>query len=217
MRTLGIGDTGDDVKRWQEYLATQGFQVEADGKFGPATLAATRAMQRKMGVRPDGKVGARTLGKSEPVPLPRTRPTAGQQTVTPAERSPFVSADKEYDPIVNRMGASNRNWDEEIKRQRMQQMVDALMADRANQGPPPPIQRDFTDQPVMTMDQLPNPAIQPNFGWADDNAPQLTVGQPPAVAGGVLGQPIPGAPAGIPVDPVKRDMMIRALLQQAGG
>lgn len=211
MRTFGIGDTGEDVSRWQTYLASQGFDVQADGKFGPKTLAATRQMQRRMGLKPDGRVGQRTAGKQaqgEAQPLPRMRPDqppeleqgtnvfGGVQTGQPV----YTSADKEYDPNVNAIAASNRSAQEEMARQLMGQYYDTRKADLATQQPIQPYQPDFNQAgTVSDVSQVPASLMHaagtmPNFDWAG-----------PAAGSEVA--PVPNY-----ADPLKRDAMIRALL-----
>lgn len=58
---------GRDVKAIQEALQRQGFDIEADGKFGKKTEEAVRQFQRKNGLAEDGIVGNATrmalLGK----------------------------------------------------------------------------------------------------------------------------------------------------------
>ena len=65
MRVLKTGVQGEDVKKWQLFLVGQRLaQFMPNGKFGPATHAATVAFQRKHALDPDGKVGNQTLGKA---------------------------------------------------------------------------------------------------------------------------------------------------------
>ncbi len=62
MKVLQNGMKGADVKKWQYFLAGQGFSnVVADGDFGPETEKATRAFQQKIGLSVDGIVGTFTL------------------------------------------------------------------------------------------------------------------------------------------------------------
>ncbi len=64
---LRPGDTGDEVRRLQEYLLalsevyTSIPAVTVDGVFGPATEAAVRAFQRQFGLNEDGVVDALTF------------------------------------------------------------------------------------------------------------------------------------------------------------
>jgi peptidoglycan hydrolase-like protein with peptidoglycan-binding domain/GH24 family phage-related lysozyme (muramidase) len=52
--------TGEDVAAVQRALNQQGFDLEVDGVFGPATEAAVMAFQRQAGLLVDGIVGSRT-------------------------------------------------------------------------------------------------------------------------------------------------------------
>ena len=85
------GDGGNWVATWQRQLNdTQGLRLAVDGKFGPATAAATKAFQRRYGLAADGIVGPRTIAAMEalyktapptvvppPPPVPMAKPGAG--------------------------------------------------------------------------------------------------------------------------------------------
>lgn len=45
-RDLGPGDSGEDVERFQAALATWGYGLTADGRYGPETEAVVVALQR---------------------------------------------------------------------------------------------------------------------------------------------------------------------------
>jgi lysozyme len=76
--TLQLGSKGQDVVAWQSYLRGQGYGLDADGDFGPATDQATRDFQRAHGLAVDGVVGSETLRATKtpttPAPAPRTAP-----------------------------------------------------------------------------------------------------------------------------------------------
>lgn len=58
-RVLRLGDSGSDVLAWQRRLADNGFWLgAADGTFGPLTQQATWALEKTVGLRRDGQVGA---------------------------------------------------------------------------------------------------------------------------------------------------------------
>lgn len=65
------GDKGQDVVAIQERLSALGYDVVADGDFGPATANAVKAFQRDRGLESDGVVGAQTylslMGRDIPV------------------------------------------------------------------------------------------------------------------------------------------------------
>lgn len=62
--TLQKGSKGSEVKKWQEFLNTQGYNLSVDGDFGDNTYAATTDWQSKNGLGVDGIVGANTWGKA---------------------------------------------------------------------------------------------------------------------------------------------------------
>lgn len=65
-----IGDQGTAVAEIQGQLVRLGYDVSADGDFGPATAEAVKAFQTSKGMAVDGQVGQDTytalLGKSMP-------------------------------------------------------------------------------------------------------------------------------------------------------
>ena len=70
MRTIRIGDTGDDVAALQRALTAEGYPCTSDSIFGPKTLAAVKAFQKARGLVSDGVVGPRTIAA-----LPGLAPT----------------------------------------------------------------------------------------------------------------------------------------------
>lgn len=65
-----VGDQGSEIAEIQGQLASLGYDVSADGDFGPATAEAVKSFQESQGFEPDGLVGAATytalLGKEMP-------------------------------------------------------------------------------------------------------------------------------------------------------
>jgi len=59
-RTLKPGAEGADVRYLQRRLSALGYQVSTDGKFGPGTETAVRALQTAFGYDVDGIVGEAT-------------------------------------------------------------------------------------------------------------------------------------------------------------
>ena len=68
--SLRIGDQGSDIAEVQEQLSSMGYDVVADGDFGPATAEAVKAFQSSQGLEVDGLVGPSTysalMGRSMP-------------------------------------------------------------------------------------------------------------------------------------------------------
>ena len=62
--TLQKGSKGDEVKEWQNFLNTQGYNLSVDGDFGNNTYNATVDYQTKNGLDADGIVGKNTWGKA---------------------------------------------------------------------------------------------------------------------------------------------------------
>lgn len=60
VRDLKRGDKGGDVKTLQERLNVLGYNLTADGDFGPATERSVQSFQNTKSLRPDGIVGANT-------------------------------------------------------------------------------------------------------------------------------------------------------------
>lgn len=65
---LKQGMTGTDVKVLQQRLMEWGYPLEADGKFGPLTVAAVKAFQASRGLKVDGIVGTQTWEEIEKSP-----------------------------------------------------------------------------------------------------------------------------------------------------
>lgn len=57
---LQSGDKGTEVKKLQQALKNLGYNVSADGTYGPITVAAVTAFQKLNGLDDDGIAGAKT-------------------------------------------------------------------------------------------------------------------------------------------------------------
>jgi hypothetical protein len=135
-------------------------------------------------------------------------PTTGDQ--------PFVSSGPEPDLNAMHSAASNRAATDAMAQELQSQYYDARQADLTNQGAPPPWQPDFTDQgapPTHALDAaiMAKRGIRPAFSAAGPSGDEPSMDF--SGTGGTL-RPM-GAPA--PNDPRTRDMIIRMLLQSAGG
>lgn len=62
VRVLRLGSSGPDVVVFQRMLASRGYPVADDGKFGQQTHNAVRAFQAAQGLTVDGVVGPQTWG-----------------------------------------------------------------------------------------------------------------------------------------------------------
>jgi len=56
-------DEVDAIKELQQQLTALGFEVQADGKYGPNTIAAVKEFQQIMGLTVDGDAGPNTIAK----------------------------------------------------------------------------------------------------------------------------------------------------------
>lgn len=65
-----IGDQGAEIAEIQGQLVLLGYDVMADGDFGPATVEAVKEFQKSHGIKADGMIGPATyaalLGKEMP-------------------------------------------------------------------------------------------------------------------------------------------------------
>ncbi|WP_217912764.1 peptidoglycan-binding protein [Miltoncostaea marina] len=85
---LRMGAYGSRVCGLQRALARAGERLEVDGGFGPATRAAVRRAQRRLGLRATGVADARLLGRlrvAEP-----ERPPAAPVLLAPGSRGAAV-------------------------------------------------------------------------------------------------------------------------------
>lgn len=60
---LQYGSSGDEVKKLQQQLNSNGYSLDVDGQFGSATQSAVSDYQKKNGLTVDGIVGDETWGK----------------------------------------------------------------------------------------------------------------------------------------------------------
>ena len=57
------GSRGESVRLLQRLLVERGYQVTADGNYGPRTVAAVTAFQQAAGLTADGIAGAKTMAR----------------------------------------------------------------------------------------------------------------------------------------------------------
>ena len=87
--TLQKGSKGDEVKQWQQFLNTQGYNLDVDGIFGGKTYAATTTWQGKNGLDADGIVGEQTWGKAGYSPY-STGSTSATGSTSNTTKSPNI-------------------------------------------------------------------------------------------------------------------------------
>ncbi|MFS0862086.1 peptidoglycan-binding domain-containing protein [Fredinandcohnia sp. 179-A 10B2 NHS] len=61
MSVFKRGDKGAGVLAYQEDLKLAGYEISADGSFGPETEAVTKQFQKDNNLIVDGSAGAQTL------------------------------------------------------------------------------------------------------------------------------------------------------------
>ena len=61
--------TGDDVLAWQRQMVHRGWQIAADGQYGPASQRVCRAFQAMVHITVDGKVGPQTWALTWTAPV----------------------------------------------------------------------------------------------------------------------------------------------------
>ena len=62
--TIQQGSSGDSVREWQNFLRSQGYNIDVDGIYGNKTRVATVYYQRANGLTADGIVGDNTWSKA---------------------------------------------------------------------------------------------------------------------------------------------------------
>lgn len=59
----------DDLRRWQQRMADRGWNISADGLYGPQTNNVTVAFQAEKGLDVDGKIGPQTWAAAWTAPI----------------------------------------------------------------------------------------------------------------------------------------------------
>ena len=108
--TIQKGSKGDETKKWQEFLNTQGYSLSVDGDFGDLTDQATRDYQQKNGLTVDGIVGQNTWGKAgfKNVNTPVSAPTLGAAPTAPTfDTTSWLDTDKGKEADKTRQDAND--------------------------------------------------------------------------------------------------------------
>lgn len=92
--TIRQGSQGESVKEWQRIVGG----IAVDGKFGPATVTATKKWQKEHGLKDDGVVGPQTWGTAygDLPKLNPEKPSASTDASKKAAEGPAVVG-KTYD------------------------------------------------------------------------------------------------------------------------
>jgi len=78
--TLRLGDKGERVKDWQNFLRGRDLYLfYVDGDFGKRTFEATKAFQSKYNLKADGVVGTQTYLQAGSLGLPLVKDKTGDQ------------------------------------------------------------------------------------------------------------------------------------------
>ena len=119
--TLQKGSKGDEVKEWQNFLNSQGYNLSVDGDFGNNTYNATVEWQGKNGLGADGIVGDKTWGKAgytnySTISTPTAAPNVGSAPTQPTFNT-TATATPETKPLPNAPTYDTTSWDDTAKGQ----------------------------------------------------------------------------------------------------
>lgn len=119
--TLQKGSKGDEVKEWQQFLNSQGYNLSIDGDFGDNTYKATTEWQSKNGLGADGIVGKNTWGKAGYTPYSTaSTPTAAPNVGNAPNKPTFnttATATPETKPLPTNPTYDTTSWDDTSKGQ----------------------------------------------------------------------------------------------------
>jgi peptidoglycan hydrolase-like protein with peptidoglycan-binding domain len=108
--TLQKGSKGNEVKEWQNFLNSQGYNLGVDGDFGNNTYNATVDWQKKNGLSVDGIVGKNTWSKAGYSPYSNT--PVSEPDVGSAPAKPTFNTTATQKPVTD-----TTTWDETAKGQ----------------------------------------------------------------------------------------------------
>ncbi len=99
--TIGTGSSGDEVRKIQQTLQGQGYNVgPIDGLFGPQTQTAVQAFQRAHGLIPDGIVGPLTWNALQGQPVAPAPTLPAPMAPRPGGSGAFAFLDKMSIPML---------------------------------------------------------------------------------------------------------------------
>ncbi len=68
-RLLNVVTDGEDVRAWQQQMASRGWPITVDGSYGPASKEICIKFQQEKGLTADGIVGAQTWDATWSAPV----------------------------------------------------------------------------------------------------------------------------------------------------
>lgn len=162
MGVLGIGSSGANVLQLQQQLRKAGYNIAADGQFGPQTQAALRQFQQKAGIGVDGLYGSQSAAALQKALAPHPAPAA--PTYHPPSPAPTSAPTpvKPSTPIYNPTSTSTQST-----------------------GLPGPVNGPY--QPLSTSGSSSTSSLQSAFNTATQNPSTTTSGGPQTT-----GQTVPG-------------------------
>lgn len=89
--TLRYGSSGDSVKKLQEELNKNGYNLSVDGQFGSKTQSAVQSYQKSKGLTVDGIVGTNTWGALNGGSSKKTTTTQNKQNTQSTQNSNLQS------------------------------------------------------------------------------------------------------------------------------
>lgn len=100
MRTLRLGDQGQDVKDWENFLVGQSYYwLEVDGEFDEGVVDATKLFQQANNLKADGTVGPMTFSVALRLGYPGVSDMSDEETSPnwppPPDFKPLSSVERE--------------------------------------------------------------------------------------------------------------------------
>ncbi len=87
--TIQYGSSGSEVKKLQEELNKNGYNLDVDGQFGSKTQSAVKDYQKKNGLTVDGIVGKNTWGS---LTSSKTSSTSSKKSTTATNKTTTASS-----------------------------------------------------------------------------------------------------------------------------
>lgn len=120
---IRYGSTGEDVKKLQEFMNQNGYQMDTDGIFDSKTESAVKDYQRKNGLSEDGIVGDNTWSKlyGSETATDNTQQSATEEKTTGFQYDPYQKSDAVtqaerllQEHMDKKPGSYQSNWQSQI-------------------------------------------------------------------------------------------------------